>query len=158
MTLHSLNVPAQHNAICMSAGWTAPTPYNDSVIVPQASAGPTTPFVRLSWPVNYDVIPADAGGVLVRIKSKVDISEASGSAYAQTDSRAYKPGMVSNHLVHTEEWGRPAGGSNTVGRRISYTTAVLPIVSGVIYLDVAHGIYGRGNVEVAVYVEGYSAP
>lgn len=139
--------PANHATIVMSNSWTAPKAY------PPNEVGQ-----RFTYNVaNDDRVPDDATAVLLRIKLKAYIPSGSGYAYCQADMRQYIPGEVSNHFVHVDCWPG-AGEASGQGRRIPYVTIFAPIVDGKVHLDVAHGIVGRGQIEFAVYLEGYVAP
>lgn len=157
--------PADHNSIIMWGEWTAVMNYNDQATpIPVIASGypapspPNAPIVRFIWGVDRDRIPAEATHACLRIKLKAHVPNAAGQGYCQADVRVVIPDVVSNHLIHCEEWGRGPGNSGE-GRRVTYQSINLPIIDEKLTLDVAHGIYYRSAcIEFVAYLEGYLAP
>lgn len=151
--------PASHSLLVMSGNWTAPCPYIDTVPpVPSASpAAKTAGFVRFEWAVVAPV-PPEATSVKMRFKLKADCSAApTGSIirYAQANLRFVNPDTNPNHFMHVEDYANTPGPA-IQGRRVTYTTADMPIRDGKIIVDVAREIINQGVIEFGGYLEGYT--
>ena len=151
--------PSDPNNLVLWESWSTPVQYNELPPVDcQSAAAETASQCRFTYTLPATV-PAGATHVLLRVKAKAQLPTASATGveknvliYAATQNPNVS--YPNNHFIHTEVHGDGSNGQQ-IRRNVKFADIIAPIFDGKVYINVGKRILVGGEVEIAIYLEGY---
>lgn len=146
---HVAYPPSTHEKIMYGVSWSDNVEHNDNNPVncrlPDSFLSSQC-YVILTGGEDF---PKNASSIDLRIKNKLWGKSGQGYCLSYMSNSDNKLNY-NNHLSHNEIW------FNGENRKISYTTATVPVVNNKVVFGIGKQISGDCTVETAFYLEGYT--